>query len=41
VYVPGSPLPVVDRAFDVAPPVAGADTAAILADLGRPGGVDG
>jgi crotonobetainyl-CoA:carnitine CoA-transferase CaiB-like acyl-CoA transferase len=46
VYVPGSPLPVVDHAFDVAPPEAGADTEAILAELGRlvpsagPGGSD-
>ena len=43
VYVPGSPLPVVEHAFDVAPPDAGADTEAILAELGlsAPGGADG
>lgn len=42
VYVPGSPLPVVERAFDVAPPDAGADTDAILAELGlaASGGAD-
>jgi CoA:oxalate CoA-transferase len=34
VYVPGSPLPVVDHAFDVAPPDAGGDTDAIIAELG-------
>ena len=34
VYVPGSPLPVIDTAFDVPPPAPGADTEAILAELG-------
>lgn len=43
VYVPGSPVPVVEHAFDIAPPDAGADTEAILAELGRPapGGAHG
>ncbi|WP_432828675.1 CaiB/BaiF CoA transferase family protein [Dactylosporangium sp. CA-092794] len=34
VYVPASPLPVIDKAYDIAPPDAGEDTEAIIAELG-------